>query len=79
MRLLLKDGLSIAMTGLAVGLVLAALATPALALFLAGVSPHDVTSFVLVAVVVALTALAAAYGPARRATRLAPMDALRNE
>jgi ABC-type lipoprotein release transport system permease subunit len=48
-------------------------------MFLAGVPPHDVTSFALVAAILTVTALAAAYGPARRGTRLAPMDALRNE
>jgi putative ABC transport system permease protein len=79
MSLLLRDGLVLTFAGLTAGLVLAALVTPFLGMFLAGVPPHDLTSFVLVAVVIAVTALAASYGPARRGMRLPPTDALRNE
>ena len=79
MLLLLRDGLAITFVGLTVGLVLAALAMPVLASFLAGVQPHDITSFALVAAVLVVTAVAASYGPARRGMRLSPMDALRNE
>jgi predicted permease len=79
MRLLLRDGLVLTFVGLAGGLVLAALVTPLLGMFLAGVPPHDLTSFAVVAAVLAVTALAASYGPARRGMRLSPTDALRNE
>lgn len=79
MRLLLRDGLVLTFAGLTAGLVLAALVTPFLGMFLAGVPPHDLTSFALVAAVLAVTALAASYGPARRGMRLSPTDALRNE
>lgn len=79
MRLLLRDGLAITFVGLAAGLVLAALVTPLLSMFLAGVQPRDLTSFALVAVASVITALAASYGPARRGMRLSPADALRNE
>jgi ABC-type antimicrobial peptide transport system permease subunit len=79
MRLLLRDGLVITIAGLTTGLVLAALATPLMSMFLAGVHPHDGISFGLVAAVLVLTALVASYGPARRGTRLSPMDALRGE
>lgn len=79
MRLLLKDGLAIAIVGVAVGLIAASLATPFLSMFLAGVAPRDVTSFTVVAVVLVLTAVAASYGPAHRGTRLSPTDALRAE
>jgi predicted permease len=79
MRLLLRDGLVLTFAGLIAGLALAAVVTPFLGMFLAGVPPHDLTSFALVAVALAATALAASYGPARRGMRLSPIDALRNE
>jgi predicted permease len=77
MRLLLKDGLAIAIVGVTAGLMAAALATPFLSAFLAGIAPRDATSFSAVAAVLVLTALAASYGPARRGMRLSPIDALR--
>ena len=79
MRLLLRDGLAIAIVGVAAGLIVASLATPFLSMFLAGVAPRDVTSFSVVAAALILTALAASYGPARRGMRLSPTDALRAE
>jgi ABC-type antimicrobial peptide transport system permease subunit len=85
MRLLIRDGLAITAVGLAISLILSALATPLLATFLSGVPPRDAGSFVLTALVLtgtALvltgTALAASYGPVRRGMRLSPMDAPRN-
>ena len=51
MRLLLRDGLVLTFVGLTGGLVLAALVTPFLGMFLAGVPPHDLTSFAVVAAV----------------------------
>ena len=50
-----------------------------LGMFLAGVPPHDLTSFAVVAAVLVVTAVAASYGPARRGMRLSPTDALRSE
>lgn len=79
MRLLLRDGLVLTFVGLTGGLVLAALVTPLLGMFLAGVPPHDLTSFAVVAAILVVTALAASYGPARRGMRLSPTDALRND
>jgi len=79
MRLLLRDGLVIAVVGVAAGLVVAAWTTPFLSALLAGVSPRDTTSFCLVAAALVLTALVASYGPARRGIRLSPTEALRSE
>jgi len=79
MRLLLRDGVVLTFAGLTAGLIVAALVTPFLGMFLAGVPPHDLASFALVAAVLAVTALAASFGPARRGMRLSPTDALRNE
>jgi len=44
-----------------------------------GVKPHDTLTFVLSSLALAAVALAAAYLPARRASRLMPLDALRVE
>ncbi len=79
LRLLLRDGLAIAIVGVAAGLLVALLTTPFLSMFLAGVAPRDVTSFSVVAAALILTALAASYGPARRGMRLSPSEALRAE
>jgi hypothetical protein len=79
LRLLLRDGLAITVTGVASGLTIAWLVTPFLGMFLAGVSPRDLTTFGLVAAVLIVTALLASYGPARRGMSLSPTEALRNE
>jgi putative ABC transport system permease protein len=79
MRLLLRDGLVIAVVGVTVGLGVAAAITPFLSALLAGVSPRDAISFGLVAAGLLVTALAASYAPARRGTRLSPTEALRTE
>ena len=79
MRLLMRDGFAITFAGLTVGLTLAAVVTPFLGMFLAGVSPRDAASFILVAIALIATALVASYGPARRGMRLSPVDALRRE
>jgi predicted permease len=78
-RLLLRDGVAVTLAGLVVGLAAAAAAAPQLATFLAGVSPHDAVSFAAVAGVFLATAVTASYGPARRGTRLSPIEALRRE
>jgi ABC-type lipoprotein release transport system permease subunit len=47
--------------------------------FLYGVSPFDPITFVAVPIVLALVALVASWLPARRATQVNPMEALRAE
>jgi len=67
----------------AIGLVLGAALSAGLARFLAaqlyGVTPNDPATLAAVAVLLAAAALAASYIPARRATRIDPMLALREE
>jgi putative ABC transport system permease protein len=57
--------------------IAAAASTRVLASLLYGVSPVDPMSFVTIAVLVVTIAFLASYVPARRATRVDPMEALR--
>jgi predicted permease len=77
--LVMRDGLSLTAAGLAIGLPLAALAGLALSRLLYEVSPLDPVVFVVAPLALALTASVASWLPARRATRIAPITALRAE
>ena len=63
--------------GLTVGLVGAIAASHAMRSFLYGVSPFDPLAYLGVAVLLACAGLAASYVPARRATSIDPIAALR--
>jgi predicted permease len=76
-RHVLGQGLLLALGGIASGLVLAAFSTRLLGAFLLGISPFDPLTFAGVAILLAAVALAAAYLPARRASRVAPLEAIR--
>jgi predicted permease len=78
-RLVLGSGLSLTAIGLVIGALGALGLTHLLASLLFGVSPRDPWTLVLVAAILAVVALAACYIPARRATRIDPMIALRYE
>jgi ABC-type antimicrobial peptide transport system permease subunit len=79
LRLVLKEGLELASAGIAAGLALALIVTRLLASFLYGVSPFDLVTFVGVPVALGIVTLLACWLPARRATRVDPMTALRAE
>ena len=79
MTLVLGSGLRLAFTGVFIGLVGAFALTRFLASLLFGVTPTDPATFVIVPMVLAAVAGLATYIPARRATRVDPMVALRNE
>lgn len=79
LRQVLRQGLVLASAGLAAGLLLALAATRLMASFLYGVSPFDPMTFVGVSIFLTLIVLFACYFPARRATKVNPIDALRSE
>jgi putative ABC transport system permease protein len=79
LALVLRKGLVLAAIGIAVGLVGAAVGTRALRGMLFGVTPLDPMTFLAVSVLFALVAVFASYLPARRATKVDALVALRSE
>jgi predicted permease len=79
LRLVIRQGMLPVLIGIAVGVALAFGATRTLASLLYGVKPADPLSFGLVALTLLGVALFATYVPARRATNIHPMQALRQE
>ncbi|MAG69891.1 MAG: hypothetical protein CL471_06310 [Acidobacteria bacterium] len=79
LMLILKQGAIQLAVGLVIGLGLALLLSQALTLALFNVEPWDPTIFITVAIALTLSGLAASFIPARRATRVDPMVALRYE
>ena len=78
-RLVLAQGLRFAIAGLAIGIAVALISTRVMASLLYGVTPADPLTYVVVACVLGGIALAAAQIPARRATKVDPIFALRSE
>ena len=77
--LVARQGARLAALGLAVGLAAAILASRLLASLLYGVTPTDPATFAAVTVAVFAVAMLATVLPARRATGIAPVDALRRD
>jgi len=79
LRLIIVEGLVLIGAGLGAGTLGAALLTRLLRTLLYGVTPTDPLTFAAAVVVLTLTAVAASYLPARRASKLDPIAALRAE
>jgi putative ABC transport system permease protein len=79
LRSVLGDGVKLAAIGVGVGALGAVGLTRFISGFLYGVSPTDPVTFVAIALFLSAVALLASYIPARRATRVDPMVALRYE
>lgn len=79
LRLVLGQGLRMTLLGLAVGLMLSFVMTRFLRTQLLGVTPTDTLTYAGVAVLLCVVALTACYIPARRATKVQPLVALRCE
>jgi len=78
-RLVMRQAAAIAVTGIVLGLALAAATTGWLRALLYGVSPLDVGTLTVAVLAILVVAAAASYVPARRATKVDPMVALRAE
>jgi predicted permease len=77
--IVLRDGMRLAALGIVIGVVGAFAGGRLLASQLFGVSPADPVTFTAIAFILASVALAASYVPARRATKVDPILALRSE
>jgi putative ABC transport system permease protein len=78
-HLVMAESAKLVLSGLAAGIPAALILTHFLSALLFGVTPTDPLTFIGVALLLMLVALAAAYLPARRAIRIDPMVALRCE
>jgi len=79
LRLVIKQGLRLAVVGVVIGLIGAWALTRLMTSLLFGVTPMDSITLIMVVATLALVALAACYVPARRATKVDPLVALREE
>jgi len=79
LQLILNHGMKMALVGVGIGVVAAFGLTRLMSKMLFGVSATDLTTFVSISVLLSVVALLACYLPARRATKVDPLIALRTE
>ena len=78
-RLVIGEGMLIVMVGVGIGVLGGLGLTRLLTVLLYGVRPHDPLALSASGLVLAAAGMAACYWPARRATRVGPVQALRSE
>ncbi|HET9714217.1 MAG TPA: ADOP family duplicated permease, partial [Pyrinomonadaceae bacterium] len=79
LKMITRQGMRLAAVGVGIGLLLSLALAKVLSSLLIGVSGYDVSTFILVPTLLAAVALVACYLPARRATKVDPLVALRYE
>jgi putative ABC transport system permease protein len=79
LRMVLREGMTLVVLGLAMGLPIAFALTRLISSLLFEVSPTDLMTFAAVPVLLVLVALTACYIPARRAITISPLAALRHD
>jgi predicted permease len=79
MKMITRQGMKLAAVGVGIGFLLALALAKLMSSLLIGISGYDVTTFVLVPTLLVAVALIACYLPARRATKVDPLVALRYE
>ena len=79
LRLIVRQGMTVALAGIGVGVAVAVAVSRVLSALLYGIQPRDTVTFLIVTTVLALVALIACYVPGRRAAGLDPLIALREE
>jgi putative ABC transport system permease protein len=77
--MILRQGAGLALIGVVIGIGIAALVSRSLSIFLFGVNPFDPVTFAGVSITLLSAGVAATYLPALRATKVDPLEALRNE
>jgi ABC-type antimicrobial peptide transport system permease subunit len=77
--MVLREVATLAAVGLGIGLAAAYILTRFVASFLFGMKPHDPLALSVSVAVLVAAAILAGYAPARRASRVDPMAALRHE
>ena len=79
LRIVLRNGMTLVLIGIALGLLGAFALTRLMVTLLFGVTPTDTSTIGLVSVVLIVVAFIACFIPARRATKVDPLVALRYE
>ncbi len=77
--MILRESSWLAILGITAGLIAAITLTRFIRSMLYGLKPSDPTTLIAATLILLAIAITAAYGPARRASRIDPMQALRHE